>query len=203
MEPPALAAPAENLDPPAQIEPQEQEEEFKPVIMTFYAPDTSDEQPEIPPVTARFATLPEPRHPVRLVSSSPDESSDSSSGYSSSDLSFLERAIARVIKLTSTDFVIHIYGIYCLLLRIDFPPHPHNPPQANARRETPQRDAPRQEAPTVRRGQRALITGPSDRVLRPQNQENGAPPARGRTNRGRLIPEPSDRVLRPRNPRRQ
>ncbi|PIC12066.1 hypothetical protein B9Z55_028684 [Caenorhabditis nigoni] len=160
MEPPALAAPAENLDPPAQIEPQEQEEEFKPVIMTFYAPDTSDEQPEIPPVTARFATLPEPRHPVRLVSSSPDESSDSSSGYSSSDLSFLERAIAR-------------------------------------------RDAPRQEAPTVRRGQRALITGPSDRVLRPQNQENGAPPARGRTNRGRLIPEPSDRVLRPRNPRRQ
>ncbi|PIC12065.1 hypothetical protein B9Z55_028684 [Caenorhabditis nigoni] len=104
MEPPALAAPAENLDPPAQIEPQEQEEEFKPVIMTFYAPDTSDEQPEIPPVTARFATLPEPRHPVRLVSSSPDESSDSSSGYSSSDLSFLERAIARGHHVTAETY---------------------------------------------------------------------------------------------------
>ncbi|CAO4383794.1 unnamed protein product [Caenorhabditis nigoni] len=56
----SLAAPAENPDPPAQNEPQEEEEEFEQVIMTFYAPDTSNEPPENPPVTARFATLPEP-----------------------------------------------------------------------------------------------------------------------------------------------
>ncbi|CAO4383805.1 unnamed protein product [Caenorhabditis nigoni] len=79
-------APSQNPDPPAQNEPQEDVVEYEPVIMTFYAPDTSDEPPEGPPIPVRPAPVPlarvappAPQHPVHLVSSDSSSSSDSDS----------------------------------------------------------------------------------------------------------------------------
>ncbi|PIC12059.1 hypothetical protein B9Z55_028680 [Caenorhabditis nigoni] len=98
-------APSQKPDPPTQNEPEEDVVEYEPVIMTFYAPDTSDEPPEGPPIPVRPAPIPvrpapvplarvappAPQHPVHLVSSdsssSDSSSSDSSSSSSSSDLS--------------------------------------------------------------------------------------------------------------------
>ncbi|CAO4383790.1 unnamed protein product [Caenorhabditis nigoni] len=82
------------MDSSAQNEPEEDVVEYEPVIMTFYAPDTSDEPPEGPPIPVRIAPIPlapvappAPQHPVHLVSSDSSSSDSSSSDSSSSDSS--------------------------------------------------------------------------------------------------------------------
>ncbi|CAO4383795.1 unnamed protein product [Caenorhabditis nigoni] len=91
-------APSQNPDPPTQNEPEEDVVEYEPVIMTFYAPDTSNEPPEGPPIPVRPAPVPSahtwrdrrriipPRnaaHQVYDVSSESSSDSSSESDYSS------------------------------------------------------------------------------------------------------------------------